>query len=130
MPCPLPGDLPTQGSNPCLLHWQTDSLPLSCQGSLLFIIFYSPFNIYRIYLDVTSLISDVVISAISFFLISLARVFINFIDLLKEPAFDLMSFLYCRNSTDFHVDPYYFLSVAYFRFSQFSFLKVEAEVTG
>ena len=84
-----------QGSNPCLLHWQTDSLPLSCQGRLLFIIFYYPFNIYRIYLDVTSLISDAIISAIFFFLISLARVIINFIDLLKEPAFDLMSFLYC-----------------------------------
>ena len=25
--------LPTQGSNPHLLHWQTDSLPLSLQGS-------------------------------------------------------------------------------------------------
>ena len=24
----------TQGSNPCLLHWQADSLPLSHQGSL------------------------------------------------------------------------------------------------
>ena len=24
---------PTQGSNPCLLHWQVDSLPLSHQGS-------------------------------------------------------------------------------------------------
>ena len=23
-----------QGSNPCLLHWQVDSLPLSHQGSL------------------------------------------------------------------------------------------------
>ena len=23
----------TQGSNPCLLHWQADSLPLSHQGS-------------------------------------------------------------------------------------------------
>ena len=24
---------PDQGSNPCLLHWQVDSLPLSHQGS-------------------------------------------------------------------------------------------------
>ena len=24
---------PDQGSNPCLLHWQADSLPLSHQGS-------------------------------------------------------------------------------------------------
>ena len=24
---------PTQGANPCLLHWQVDSLPLSRQGS-------------------------------------------------------------------------------------------------
>ena len=29
----LQGIFPTQGSNPCLLHWQVDSLPLSHQGS-------------------------------------------------------------------------------------------------
>ena len=29
----LKGIFPTQGSNPCLLHWQVGSLPLSCQGS-------------------------------------------------------------------------------------------------
>ena len=31
LPCPSPGDLPNQGSNPCLLHllhWQVGSLPL------------------------------------------------------------------------------------------------------
>ena len=28
-PFPSPEDFPTQGSNPCLLHWQADSLPLS-----------------------------------------------------------------------------------------------------
>ena len=27
------GIFPDQGSNPCPLHWQADSLPLSCQGS-------------------------------------------------------------------------------------------------
>ena len=27
------GIFPDQGSNPCLLHWQVDSLPLSHQGS-------------------------------------------------------------------------------------------------
>ena len=27
------GIFPDQGSNPCLLHWQVDSLPLSPQGS-------------------------------------------------------------------------------------------------
>ena len=27
-----------QGSNPCLLYWQVDSLPLSYQGSLLYVI--------------------------------------------------------------------------------------------
>ena len=27
------GMFPNQGSNPCLLHWQGDSLPLSLQGS-------------------------------------------------------------------------------------------------
>ena len=31
----LHGIFPTQGSNPCLMHWQVDSLPLSHQGSLL-----------------------------------------------------------------------------------------------
>ena len=30
---PLQGIFPTQGSNPCLLYWQADSLPLSHQGS-------------------------------------------------------------------------------------------------
>ena len=28
----LQGIFLTQGSNPCLLHWLADSLPLSCQG--------------------------------------------------------------------------------------------------
>ena len=32
-PFPSPGIFLTQGSNPCLLHWQVDSLPLSHQGS-------------------------------------------------------------------------------------------------
>ena len=29
---------PDQGSNPCLLHWQVDSLPLNHQGSPLIVI--------------------------------------------------------------------------------------------
>ena len=36
LPFPSPGDLPTQGPNPCLwclLHWQADSLPLCHLGS-------------------------------------------------------------------------------------------------
>ena len=36
LPCPPPGDLPTQHSKPHvlrLLHWQADSLPLSQEGS-------------------------------------------------------------------------------------------------
>ena len=33
------GIFPDQGSNPCLLHWQADSLPLSQQGSLPFSLF-------------------------------------------------------------------------------------------
>ena len=36
LPCPLPGNLPTQRSNPwflCLLHWQVGSLPLAPPGS-------------------------------------------------------------------------------------------------
>ena len=33
--CPVAcGIFPDQGSNPCLLHWQADSLPLDHQGSL------------------------------------------------------------------------------------------------
>ena len=28
---PSPGDLPDPGTEPCLLNWQADSLPLSCQ---------------------------------------------------------------------------------------------------
>ena len=28
------GIFPDQGSNPCLLHWQADSLPVSHEGSL------------------------------------------------------------------------------------------------
>ena len=32
LPFPSPGIFPTQGSNPCLLHWQ-DSLPLSHEGN-------------------------------------------------------------------------------------------------
>ena len=35
LPCPPPGDLPAQGSNPCLLHllhWQMSSLPLAPPG--------------------------------------------------------------------------------------------------
>ena len=33
LPFPSPGDLPHQGPNPCLLHWQAVSLQLSHQGS-------------------------------------------------------------------------------------------------
>ena len=33
LPFPSLGDLPDPGSNPRLLHWQVDSLPLSYQGS-------------------------------------------------------------------------------------------------
>ena len=33
LPSPLPGDLPSQGSNLGLLHWQAGSLPLSHRGS-------------------------------------------------------------------------------------------------
>ena len=32
--CPPPGDLPYPGLNPCLLHWQMDSLTLAPQGSM------------------------------------------------------------------------------------------------
>ena len=34
----LQGIFPTQGSNPCLLHWQVHSLSLSHQGSLIFMV--------------------------------------------------------------------------------------------
>ena len=33
LPLPSPGDLPIQGLNPCLLHGQVDSLPLTRQGN-------------------------------------------------------------------------------------------------
>ena len=33
LPFLIPGDLPDQGLNPHLLHWQVDSLPLSLEGS-------------------------------------------------------------------------------------------------
>ena len=42
----LQGIFPTQGSNPRLLCWQSDSLPLSCQGSLLIYVNCS-FNFYQ-----------------------------------------------------------------------------------
>ena len=42
LPFPPPGTLPTQGSYPCLLHWQADSLLLSHLGRL------RPFQTYRI----------------------------------------------------------------------------------
>ena len=32
LPCPPPGDLSTQGSNPCLVNWQAGSLPLAPPG--------------------------------------------------------------------------------------------------
>ena len=32
LPCPPPGDLPSQGWNPCLLHWQAASLPSEPPG--------------------------------------------------------------------------------------------------
>ena len=48
------GIFPDQGSNPCLLHWQVDSVPLSHQGSPLFlkIIFISapPKSVYSTWL--------------------------------------------------------------------------------
>ena len=31
---------PDQGSNPCLLHWQTDSLPLRHQGGPVYILLH------------------------------------------------------------------------------------------
>ena len=34
----LQGIFLTQGSNPCLLHWQQNSLPLSHQGSQTFVL--------------------------------------------------------------------------------------------
>ena len=37
LPCPSPGDLPDQGSNPRLLHWQADSLLLSQREALRFL---------------------------------------------------------------------------------------------
>ena len=44
-PCPFPEDLPTQGSNPCLLHllhWLVCSLPLGPSGNSLYCIWMIP----------------------------------------------------------------------------------------
>ena len=40
------GVFPVQGSNPCLLHWQADSLPLRHQGSPPALFFFFFFSIY------------------------------------------------------------------------------------
>ena len=40
LPFPSPRDIPDRGSNPCLLHWQMGSLPLSHQGSPICIYIY------------------------------------------------------------------------------------------
>ena len=42
----LQGIFPTQGSNPCLLHWQADFLPLSHQGSP----YISPLPRYKLFM--------------------------------------------------------------------------------
>ena len=39
--------IPDQGSNPCLLHWQVGSLPLSHQGSSLLVFFL--FFFFRVF---------------------------------------------------------------------------------
>ena len=41
LPFPPPGDLPDPGIEPCLLHWQVDSSPLSHLGSPNSIVFYN-----------------------------------------------------------------------------------------
>ena len=52
----LQGIFPAQRSNPCLLHWQADSLPLSRLGSPLWIIQqYSPWAVCSHYVPSTYL---------------------------------------------------------------------------
>ena len=41
----LQGIIPTQGSNLCLLHWQVDSLSLSHQGTLSYLLNLSKFTL-------------------------------------------------------------------------------------
>ena len=48
----LQGIFSNQGSNPCLLHWQVDSLPLSHQGSYLIRDVNSIEAVVRAYLDI------------------------------------------------------------------------------
>ena len=54
----LQGILVTHGSNMCLLHWQVDSLPLSCQGSpiytytYIYIFFFQILFYYRLLQDI------------------------------------------------------------------------------
>ena len=47
LPFPTPGDFLTQGSTPCLLYQQVDSLPLSHQGSPLFSLHIIKNNVYQ-----------------------------------------------------------------------------------
>ena len=60
LPFPAPGDLPTQGSNPCLLHWQADSFTTEQPGK----------PHWYIYLDTATLVH---ISLWPQFFISLAQ---------------------------------------------------------
>ena len=45
----LQGIFLTHGSNPCLLHWQADSLPLSHKGSPSFILLHLILYMYNIF---------------------------------------------------------------------------------
>ena len=49
---PSPGDLSTQGSNPCLLHWQVDSLPLSQPGKPIVTLGNSQLSWNKIFIEI------------------------------------------------------------------------------
>ena len=97
---------------------------------------YYPFNICRIYRDVTSLNPDIGnLYLFLFFLINLVRKSVNFIDLFKEPAFGFFDFLYFLFLFSISLISFLELITLFILliwglifFFSFSFLKVEAEV--
>ena len=47
LPFPSPEDLPDQGSNPCLFHWQAGPLPLSHLGAFSNVHYFFKFHIVK-----------------------------------------------------------------------------------
>ena len=47
LPFSSPGDLPNQGSNPCLLHWQVDSFTTEPPGKVMCVFMYTVHRITK-----------------------------------------------------------------------------------